>query len=643
VSNLYNGAITLGIGGLTNGETVLVERFIDVNTNNAINAIDVRMDTATLVDGQAAVIGGVTNLNQPGDLNPTGGVISAEFAFQGVDLQRLVGRHIFRVSSPTGRFTPVTTVLRVTNSALAQSVIGRVRSSGTNVPYGLVALLRGDGEGGLVSGTAANTNGQFTIRVPPGFYRLVGVKRGYVADFLNAPAITLAAGATVSNNAVLLPAPRSISGRIVDEANTNIGLAGVQLFVSSSNSLFAMSFTDVDGAFSVPVTASSWDLEADHKSLGQIGYVGLYDDPTVNTSTGNVSGVRISLPRATALIHGRVRTAADAPIENIEVSSDSDNILRARRESDAMGRYALGVTAGDWYVGLNTRSLSAAGYLGMGTATNLNVEDGQAVAVDFVARPFTAWLTGTLLDETGAALSDLQLQASDFAGSYSSGVTDANGRFTLGVVDGTWHLQLEGSDDEPALFAYSEMSFEVQDGVTVSNIEYRVLRATNCIAGYVRDEMSNGVPDIELYAWADIGGTTYRTSRGWTDSGGYYAINVSTGTWHVGVECFRVQDRGFACPSMQNILISSPKTNVSFTLLPRSNDPSVLGLAERLTNGHFRFHLDGPNGWQYQVQVSDDLMNWSPLDTNPLNPPVDVVDPSATPPRRFYRVMRTGQ
>src|SRR5690242_20218805 len=40
VSNLYSGNITLQITGtgLTNGETVLVERFLDLNANGAIDA-----------------------------------------------------------------------------------------------------------------------------------------------------------------------------------------------------------------------------------------------------------------------------------------------------------------------------------------------------------------------------------------------------------------------------------------------------------------------------------------------------------------------------------------------------------------------------------------------------------------------------
>ena len=33
VSNTYNGTITLQVGGLTNTDTVLIQKFLDLNTN----------------------------------------------------------------------------------------------------------------------------------------------------------------------------------------------------------------------------------------------------------------------------------------------------------------------------------------------------------------------------------------------------------------------------------------------------------------------------------------------------------------------------------------------------------------------------------------------------------------------------------
>jgi len=40
VSNTYSGFITLTIGGLTNTETVVVQKFLDANTNGVIDGRD---------------------------------------------------------------------------------------------------------------------------------------------------------------------------------------------------------------------------------------------------------------------------------------------------------------------------------------------------------------------------------------------------------------------------------------------------------------------------------------------------------------------------------------------------------------------------------------------------------------------------
>jgi hypothetical protein len=499
-------------------------------------------------------------------------------------------------------------------------------------------LLPVNGEGGLVAGAVANSNGLFTIRAPAGTYRMVGVKKGFIADFGNAPIVTVSS--TLSNNVIIQPAGLSLSGRIVDAGNTNIGVPGVQLFVSSTNELFSVVYTETNGTFTVPVSASVWRIEPNERSLSQLGYVGPANEPVVNTATGSVSGLVIALPRANALVYGQVRNVEDAPIEDVEVSGDQDDLFRARALSDVGGRYALGITAGDWRIALDSYSLSAAGFLSSGTGTNISINQDQAIELDFVARPFSAWLAGQVVDDNANPVADLQLRVSDFTGSYSYTVTDPDGRFTVGVAAGSWYVQLETNDEEPALYAYPEMSFTVENGMTVFNINYRVLRATNGIGGTVRDEMGAPVGDVELYGWADIDGVRYRTSRGLTQPDGLYTMNVSTGAWSVGVECFRVEQRGYACPAQQTVAIVDPKTVIDFTLLRRSNDPSVLSMARLSTNGYFQFRLDGPSGWNYGIEVSDDLQNWSPLNTSLPNPPVNVIDPQTSNARRFYRAVR---
>src|SRR6266851_9182569 len=94
VSNTYSGTITLQVTGLTNTETVVVQKFLDANTNGVIDGADLLVQQFNLTDGQASVIGGVTNFNVPGDTDTTAGQITAQLNFQNGDFtQNIIGKY----------------------------------------------------------------------------------------------------------------------------------------------------------------------------------------------------------------------------------------------------------------------------------------------------------------------------------------------------------------------------------------------------------------------------------------------------------------------------------------------------------------------------------------------------------------------
>ena len=81
VSIAYSGTITLQVAGLTNTESVVIQKFLDANTNGTVDAADSLVQQFQLKDGQASVIRGVTNLNVPGDLDSATGQITAPSVF----------------------------------------------------------------------------------------------------------------------------------------------------------------------------------------------------------------------------------------------------------------------------------------------------------------------------------------------------------------------------------------------------------------------------------------------------------------------------------------------------------------------------------------------------------------------------------
>src|SRR5665213_109515 len=142
ISNTYIGPITMLISNIPTGDTVVVQKFGDVNANGVIDAGDLLVQQFNLTDGQAGmVIGGVTNINVPGDLNSTTGAVTATLNFPGGEFtQSIIGKYGFILSSPVGHFTPITNFFTVTNFPYAQTITGNVVSNGASVaiPYATV-------------------------------------------------------------------------------------------------------------------------------------------------------------------------------------------------------------------------------------------------------------------------------------------------------------------------------------------------------------------------------------------------------------------------------------------------------------------------------------------------------------------------
>ena len=454
VSNTYSGTITLQVTGLTSGETVVVQKFLDANTNGVIDGADLLMQQFNLTDGQASVIGGVTNLNIPGDTGTTAGQITAQLNIQNGDLT-FVGSYAYKVSSPTGNFPPITNLFTVTAVPYPQSFTGNVVNSGTNVPNAVVILFQpesGGGGGNPQGGAVANNSGSYTIKAAPGNYQLVAFKSNYVGDLSGAPSLTLGSGATISTNLTLINSTRSISGKIVDAVNSSIGLPGLLVPVTSANGLLAVGFTDSNGNFTVPVTASYWKIERDESALGFYGYLSARNKTSVDTSAGSVAGVTIALPKATALFYGSVKDNLNQPLAGVELfSEDNNNQYEGGAATDQNGNYFAGALGGGtWRMQIdNNQNASLANYIfsqplfNQNGGTNLSV--GQAVQVNFTAILGTNHITGHVQDSDGIPILGLQVHGSasiNGATYQAQAYTDSSGNYSMNVPNGNWGVSV---------------------------------------------------------------------------------------------------------------------------------------------------------------------------------------------------------
>ena len=462
VSNTDLSNVTLNIGGLTNGETVVVQRFADVNTNGVIDVADWLIQQYRLTDGYANMVGGVTNINIPHDVTPADGAITSPQSLLTAGIApRFVGRYLYKLSSPTSRFPPITNLFTITNFTFSQSFSGSVRSSGTNVPYAGVLVFtpdpRGERLGQPIAGTFANAAGLYSIQVPPGPYLVWAFQRGYVADLSTSPVLTLNAGGTISTNLNLVPGTRTISGRVVDAANNAIGLPGILSAWNSSAGQLGVHFTDTNGYFNCAVTSGDWRFGGDGAPFAVLGYLEYEDWPGVSTTTGSVAGVTLAVPKATAVYYGSVKDNLGNPLVGIDIDAGG-NVFESAAQTDANGNYVTGVL-GDgtyWWVEVSNDVNSRDGRPTMYVFSQANssaMTSGQAIRRDFTGLLATNHLSGHV-SFNGNPVGGVYVWAFAIINglNYQTDThTDPNGDYSLNVANGNWTVGLACSDDDDSL------------------------------------------------------------------------------------------------------------------------------------------------------------------------------------------------
>jgi hypothetical protein len=447
------GAATLQISGLQAGETVYVGKFADGNGNGVVDPGELMIQAFQLIDGQVTVIGGVTNINIPYDANSTSGSITAPLNLKtsGIE-QQLVGKYVFMLMSPTGRFAPITAPFQISNAARGQSISGNVQSGGVAVPNAMVLLFSGSGDNlNPQGGVLADNAGHFSIQAAPGTYMVTAFRSNYVADMSSGPTVNLVAGGSSTANITLIPATCSVAGRVT-AAFSDSGLPGVMVPAESDNGRIAIGFTDTDGAFKVPVTSGLWKVHPESANLSLLGFVSLNNSVKTDTTAGSVSGLNIAVAQAGSLFYGHVRDALNQPISGLALyGEDNSGNYESSAVTDENGRYVMGVSSGSWRVSVDNNNAAYANYIFTQMSGYSQVGNGEAIQQHFTGIAANFNIAGTVKDNGGAGVSGV--------GVYSYGTvnnadynayttTDDSGHYSLAVMPGMWNVGLscDGND-----------------------------------------------------------------------------------------------------------------------------------------------------------------------------------------------------
>ncbi len=612
ITNNYVGAILLSISNLSSaGVTVRVDRFLDVNSNGIVDGNEWAGQSFYVTDGQVPLIGGVRNSNVPGDDDgATNKAIQTHVPYPGVNetISHIAGQYIYRVTD-LGNGETATALLGIAQQILPQGVTGKVFAGG-GTPLGNAPVVAAPQNGNNGFGAVSDANGNFTVYAPPGNYQLLTVYPGQMA--LQGGSLTIVSNNFTSENATNVASDGTTISGVVTDSVSGAGLPGIAIQAQTTNGQFVYLATGSNGDYTLLVASNKWTVKLGGGEGSILGYCrGPTTKLAVVASSGSVSNINFQMIKGNALVYGTVTTPPSTGLPAVTMQADDTNqsVFDSEGLSDASGNYSVALVAGGDAVQPSASDLS--GYTGASTVV-FTAASGQAIQENFVLQPISSFLSGVVQDNLGNPLGNLSLIAdptNDPTGSLNVNFQSAgDGTFSVGVDSGAWNLFVECNTANSLSLISEQITVNVTNGQSVSNLVLIAQHSTATIYGRVTDASGHPLSAVNMFANTIGDSGFYVSGCDTTDTNGDYSILVFPGQWSVG--------GGHPGMANQNVTVSgSTSVPLNFVVSSQTSPPS-LGQPS-LNGGQFHFEVIGNNTQTYRVDVSTNLSHgWTPVFTN---------------------------
>lgn len=346
---------------------------------------------------------------------------------------------------------------------------------------------------------------------------------------------------------------QSISGQVLAGA-IPVPYALVALNNTAGNGEYAASaVANASGNYTISVPVGNYQV-----LVIQSGYVNQVGAPTLSLGAGQaLTGRNPAIIAATCTISGQVQDASTHSLirgGGIQLEYNSDTHYFAVAMSDSNGNYVISAVPDGWSGDLSQYSMAALGYMRQ-PGPPVTTTSGNVTSQNLQSPAVTALLGGTVRNSSAAVMPGIIINASMPSNESLSGVTDANGNFTIGVSGGTWSIQLDSTQAASNHLIGTNLQQTVASGQGISGLAIQIATGTGTLSGYVQDESGQPV-STGVSANATISGMNY-FSYADTDSSGNYSFPVINGLWNVSVS-----QSGY---TQQSVQVSGTSQTLNFT------------------------------------------------------------------------------
>lgn len=347
---------------------------------------------------------------------------------------------------------------------------------------------------------------------------------------------------------VRIPSPE-VSGTVY--AGTSVA-SNVYVYVHNSDwSISRYVYTDSNGQFSFSLgTSGTYKLEIGSYNLPS-GYYS--PDATELTVTAGVAGSAqtINLLSATKTISGSVtmkassvaHVTAGTPVTDAYIYGyqTSGNYNYFSTSVDSSGNFSAPVIGGTWTIYIYQQTWPSTWvYTGdTSTVSFASNSTTETATVNFSVTPYDSHITGRVVypDGTPVAENAVYLYAYGGPGNkvYSYAYTNSSGEFDLKVTAGTFAMYawFYGSSGSTGYSSPQIPEQTVEAGATLDLGEIELSEKNSYIQGHVKiRDTQEAVADHYVYAYR-ANSSSWDYASGYTDSSGFYSLNVAAGDWVV--------------------------------------------------------------------------------------------------------------
>ena len=335
----------------------------------------------------------------------------------------------------------------------------------------------------------------------------------------------------------------TVQGSVVDSLGYAVSGVGIHIFKTDYNLNFG-AVTDANGAFSIPLPAGDYYLEAFPPS-GTSDYLRVAPQKFL-VSSGETKVMKVTLTsglQAAKVLSGFV-TDPGGPISNARIGAYNPATNGWRdTQTDASGQYTLKLSPGIWLVKAVPVDPAQAGWYSDALpreVTFANDAISETKVLNFTVGTTDAKLTVSAVDEAGNPISDAGIildPAAQYFGISSYGQsefrkTGLSGEALFSVRPGTYMVRgfttfergyLNPAEQKVGLIFGSpqKLTFVFRKSTT---------RETASIKGIVR--LDDGAPiSAYVWAWSETGGVVNTRS---TAQGEFLLEGAKSVRWHIG-------------------------------------------------------------------------------------------------------------